>query len=321
MGGSEMSTSKTVIGIDVSKATLDVALGSTSEPWSVSNDHPGIEALIQKAKALRPTLIVLEATGGLETPVVGALAAARLQVVVVNPRQVRDFAKSMGILAKTDRIDARVLAQFGEAVKPEIRPLKDDKARELSALVARRRQLVEMLSAEKNRLTSAPEPVHPDIEEHIAWLEERIDNIDKDLRKVIRASPVWRAKDRLLRSVPGVGPVLSTTLVAGLPELGSLNRKQIAALVGVAPLNRDSGTFRGKRSIWGGRASLRAVLYMGTLVAVRFNPVIRTFYLRLCEAGKKPKVALTACMRKLLTILNAMAKNGQPWQPRCQENT
>jgi transposase len=238
---------------------------------------------------------------------------------VVNPRQVRDFAKSLGKLAKTDKIDAQVLAHFGEATKPEVRPLKDQQAHQLSALVARRKQLVEMLTAEKNRLVTAPEPVNHDIKAHIAWLEQRLNDINKDLRKNIKASPVWRAKEKLLRTVPGVGPVLSVSLLAGLPELGRLNRKQIAALVGVAPFNRDSGKFRGKRCIWGGRANVRAVLYMGTLTAIRCNPVIRAFYLRLCAAGKEHKVALTACMRKMLTILNAILKNDTPWQLHFEE--
>jgi transposase len=311
-----VSRAETVIGIDIAKGSLDVAESSAAVPYSVSNDEAGIKAFIKRAKTLRPCLIVLEATGGLETAVVGALAAVRLPVVVVNPRQVRDFAKSTGKLAKTDRIDARVLAHFGEAVRPEVRPLKDQDSQRLSALVSRRRQLVEMLTAETNRLHSAPESVQPSIEEHIVWLKRRLEEIDKDLRKAIKASAVWRAKDKLLRTAPGVGPVLSVNLVATLPELGSLNRKQIAALVGVAPFNRDSGRFRGKRCIWGGRGHLRAVLYMGTLAAVRCNPVIRAFYLRLCAAGKERKVALTACMRKLLTILNAMVKNSNAWQLR-----
>jgi len=257
----------------------------------------------------------------METALVGAAATARLPVVVVNPRQVRDFAKSVGALAKTDAIDARVLARFAEAVRPEVRPLKDKEASQFSALIARRRQLVEMLTAEKNRLATAPEAIHPSIEEHIAWLEQRLDDINGKLKKAIKKSPVWRAKDQLLRTAPGVGFVFSATLVAGLPELGALNRKRIAALVGVAPFNRDSGKYRGRRCIWGGRGSIRAVLYMATLTAIRFNPVIRAFYLRLCAAGKEKKVALTACMRKLLTILNAMVKTGTPWQPRCEQTT
>jgi transposase len=314
-----MSQSERVLGIDVSKDLLDVAVVPDNEVWSVDNDEEGIRTLLKDTKRLRPRLIVLESTGGLETAVVALLATARLPVVVVNPRQVRDFAKSLGKLAKTDKIDAQVLAHFGEATKPEVRPLKDQQAHQLSALVARRKQLVEMLTAEKNRLVTAPEPVNHDIKAHIAWLEQRLNDINKDLRKNIKASPVWRAKEKLLRTVPGVGPVLSVSLLAGLPELGRLNRKQIAALVGVAPFNRDSGKFRGKRCIWGGRANVRAVLYMGTLTAIRCNPVIRAFYLRLCAAGKEHKVALTACMRKMLTILNAILKNDTPWQLHFEE--
>jgi transposase len=316
-----MSKVEYAVGIDVSKGLLDVAVLPEGESWSATNDEEGITQVVKRLKSLRPRLVVLEATGGMETALVGAAATARLPVVVVNPRQVRDFAKSVGALAKTDAIDARVLARFAEAVRPEVRPLKDKEASQLSALIARRRQLVEMLTAEKNRLGTAPEAIHPSIEEHIEWLEQRLTDINGKLKKAIKKSSVWRAKEQLLRTAPGVGPVLSATLVAGLPELGALNRKRIAALVGVAPFNRDSGKHRGRRCIWGGRGSIRAVLYMGTLAATRFNPVIRVFYLRLCAAGKEKKVALTACMRKLLTILNAMAKTGTPWQLRCEQTT
>ena len=316
-----MSKVERAVGIDVSKGLLDVAVLPEGESWSAANDEEGITQVVKRLKSLRPRLVVLEATGGMETAVVGAAATARLPVVVVNPRQVRDFAKSVGALAKTDAIDARVLARFAEAVRPEVRPLKDKEASQLSALIARRRQLVEMLTAEKNRLATAPEAIHPSIEEHIEWLEQRLTDINGKLKKAIKKSPVWRSKEQLLRTAPGVGPVLSATLVGGLPELGALNRKRIAALVGVAPFNRDSGKYRGKRCIWGGRGSIRAVLYMATLAATRFNPVIRAFYLRLCAAGKQKKVALTACMRKLLTILNAMVKTGTPWRPHCQQTT
>jgi transposase len=316
-----MSKVERAVGIDVSKGLLDVAVLPEGESWSATNDEEGISQIVKRLKSLRPRLVVLEATGGMETALVGSAATARLPVVVVNPRQVRDFAKSVGALAKTDAIDARVLARFAEAVRPEVRPLKDKEASQLSALIARRRQLVEMLTAEKNRLATGPEAIHPSIEEHIEWLEQRLTEINGKLKKAIKKSPVWRAKDQLLRTVPGVGSVFSATLVAGLPELGALNRKRIAALVGVAPFNRDSGKYRGRRCIWGGRGSVRAVLYMATLAATRFNPVIRAFYLRLCAAGKDKKVALTACMRKLLTILNAMVKTGTPWQPRCQQTT
>jgi len=227
---------------------------------------------------------------------------------------VREFARASGILAKTDRIDAQVLARFGEKMRPEVRPLKDEETRELTALMARRRQLVGMLVAEKNRLAGAPKSVHRDIRTHLTWLKKRLGDIDDRLADKVKNSPMWHEKDALLQSVPGVGPVLSTSLMADLPELGTLNRRQIAALVGVAPFNRASGSFRGKRCVWGGRRHLRSSLYMATLAATRSNPVIRTFYHRLCEEGKPPKVALTACMRKLLTILNAIVKSQTPWQ-------
>jgi len=305
---------KIVIGIDVSKASFDVAVHPTGECWSSSSDKADIAALSQRLQELAPGLIVLESTGGLELPLVSELAALSLPVVVVNPRQVRDFAKAVGKLAKTDSIDAHMLAKFGQAVKPEIRPLKDEQAQELTALLVRRRQVVDMLTAEKNRLQCvSSKRVRSDIVAHIKWLEKRLNDVDGGLRKFIEASPVWRVKDKILQSTPGVGPVLSLTLIANLPELGSLNRKQIAALVGVAPLNRDSGFFRGSRSVWGGRAHVRSVLYMSTLAAVRCNPALKSFHQRLIAAGKKPKVALTACMRKLLTILNAMIRDQNIW--------
>jgi len=305
---------KVVIGIDVSKASFDVAVYPTGECWNASNDKADIAALSQQLQKLAPGLIVLESTGGLELPLVSELAALNLPVVVVNPRQVRDFAKAVGKLAKTDSIDAHMLARFGQAVKPEVRPLKDEQAQELTALLTRRRQVVDMLTAEKNRLQGvSSKRVHSDIVAHIKWLEKRLNDVDGGLRKFIEASPVWHVKDKILQSTPGVGPVLSLTLISNLPELGSLNRKQIAALVGVAPLNRDSGFFRGSRSVWGGRAHVRAVLYMSTLAAVRCNPAMKAFHQRLIAAGKKPKVALTACMRKLLTILNAMVRDQALW--------
>ena len=305
---------KIIVGIDVSKASFDVAVHPTGESWSASNETTGITELSQRLQKLSPGLIVLESTGGLELPLVSELATLGMPVVVVNPRQVRDFAKAVGRLAKTDSIDAHMLARFGQAVKPEIRPLKDEQAQELTALLVRRRQVVDMLSAEKNRLQGvSSKRVRSDIIAHIKWLEKRLNDVDGGIRKFIEASPVWRVKDKILQSTPGVGPVLSLTLIANLPELGSLNRKQIAALVGVAPLNRDSGFFRGSRSVWGGRAHVRSVLYMGTLAAVRCNPAIRTFHQRLIAAGKQPKVALTACMRKLLTILNAMLRDQNLW--------
>ncbi len=257
--------------------------------------------------------MVLESTGGLELPSVAALAAAALPVVIVNPRQVRDFARATGTLAKTDALDAAALAHFADAVRPKVRPLKDADTQVLSSLVARRHQVISILVAEKNRLRSAITVVRPRIEAHIAWLEQELSDIDEGLRKTLRSSPVWREKDDILRSVPGVGEQLSLALLSQLPELGTLNRRQVAALVGVAPFNRDSGTLRGKRRIWGGRARLRAVLYMAAMVASRFNPAIRDFYQRLLAAGKPKKVAFTACMRKLLVILNSMVKRRSPW--------
>ena len=275
---------------------------------------PVLVPSVARLQALQRPRIVLEATGGLEVPVPAALTAAGLPVGVVTPRPARDFAKATGRLATTEAFDAHGLAHFAEAVRPVPRPLPDAQTQALSAQLARRRQLLDMLTAEKNRLGSAPRTIQADIQAHITWLEHRLAALTEDLSQAIRASPVWRAQDDLLQSTPGVGPVLSHTLVADLPELGTLSRQQIAALVGVAPLNRDSGTLRGKRTVWGGRAQVRAVLYMSTLVAVRYNPVLHTFYERLRRAGKAPKVALTACMRKLLTILNAMVKHRTPWQ-------
>lgn len=303
------------VGIDVSKLQLDVAVRPDNKRWSVANAEADIGKVIEVLNTLSPKVIIVEATGGMEIPLVTALSQATLPVVVVNPRQVRDFAKAVGRMAKTDRIDAEILAHFGEAVKPDARLLKDEDTQMLTALVTRRRQVIEMITAEKNRLGISPNVIHKDIQKHIEWLQKRLEDIDSHLDSAIRKSPVWREKDDLLRSVPGVGQVLSVSLITGLPELGSLSRRQIAALVGVAPFNRDSGLFRGKRTIWGGRAYIRAVLYMATLSASRFNPTICCFYRRLIEAGKKPKVALTACMRKLLSILNAIVKNRTPWKP------
>ena len=310
-----MSDHSLNVGIDVSKATLDVAVRPTGQYWPVPHTDAGVHDLVVQLTRLRPSLVVLEATGGLETHLTGALADAGLAVVVVNPRQVRDFAKATGKLAKTDAIDAHVLAHFAEAVHPTPRPLPDAQTRAIAALMARRRQLVAMLVAEKNRLRSASAPLRRRIQPHIVWLQRELKDLDKDLSGTLRQSPLWREQDQLLQSVPGVGPVLSLTLLAQLPELGTLNRKQIAALVGVAPLNRDSGTLRGKRTVWGGRATVRAALYMGALVATRWNSTLRIFYQRLCDKGKPKKVALTACMHKLLTILNAILKNRTPWQP------
>lgn len=308
-----MNQTELFVGIDVAKAHLDVALHPSGETWTVPNDEAGIATLVAQLQQRRVARIVLEATGGLELPLLGALGAAALPAVAVNPRQVRDFAKALGRLAKTDRLDAQVLALFAERVRPALRPLPDAATQALSALVARRRQVVEMLTAEKNRRGQAPPAIQADITTHIAWLEARLKRLEKELGQHLKQSPLWRAQDDLLQSAPGVGPVLSRTLLADLPELGTLDRKQIAALVGVAPLNRDSGTLRGARTCWGGRAAVRAVLYMATVAATRCNPVIQTFYRRLCAAGKAKKVALTACMRKLLTILNAMVKHRTPW--------
>ena len=301
------------VGIDVSKAQVDVAVRPTGKRWTLPYDQTGIEGLIPQIVDLEPALVLLEATGGLELPLVAALAAAALPVVVVNPRQVRDFAKTTGTLAKTDTLDAGVLAHFADAVRPEVRPLKDAETQVLNSLTARRHQVMTMLVSEKNRLGSAIGAVSPRIEAHIAWLEQELSDLDKGLRQTLRRSPVWREKDDLLRTVPGAGERLSLTLLANLPELGTLNRRQTAALVGVAPYNRDSGTLRGKRAVWGGRSRVRAVLYMGALVASRHNPAIRDFYQRLLTAGKPKKVALVASMRKLLVILNGMLKHGSSW--------
>ena len=278
------------VGIDVSKAQLDVAVRPTGKRWTLPYDQTGIEGLIPQIVDLEPALVLLEATGGLELPLVAALAAAALPVVVVNPRQVRDFARATGTLAKTDTLDAGVLAHFADAVRPEVRPLKDAETQVLNSLTARRHQVMTMLVSEKNRLGTAVGAVSPRIEAHIAWLEQELSDLDKGLRQTLRRSPVWREKDDLLRTVPGVGEQISLTLLANLPELGTLNRRQIAALVGVAPYNRDSGTLRGKRAVWGGRSRVRAVLYMGALVASRHNPAIRDFYQRLLAAGKPKKV-------------------------------
>lgn len=265
--------------------------------------------------------MVLEATGGFEISVASELELAGLPVSLVNPRQVRSFARATGRLAKTDTIDAQVLAQFAEAVKPPVRPLPNEETRELRALVDRRRQLLEMLTSERNRLRNASRRVRPLIQEHIRWLKQQVEDLDKDIGELIRSSPIWRAQEDMLRSVPGVGPVLSSMLLTHLPELGSLNRGQVAALVGVAPLNRDSGAFRGKRSVWGGRTAVRSALYMAALAATQHNPVIKAFYHRLCAAGKPPKVALTACMRKLLLILNSMLKHRTRWGPPHMQTT
>ena len=301
------------VGIDVSQSQLDVAV-RPGACFSVTNDEPGWTTVVAQLRRLAPVRIVLEATGGLEVPLAGALAADGLPVVVVNPRQVRDFARATGQLAKTDALDAQILAHFAEVIRPQIRPLPDAQTQALAALATRRRQLIEMLTAEKNRLRQASPSIRKSLRTHMAWLQRERTHLDTELAQAIQDSPVWREKDDLLRSVPGVGPVLTTTVLANLPELGTLTNKQIAALVGVAPLNRDSGTLHGKRIVWGGRAQVRATLYMAAIVATRYNPAIKTFYQRLCGMGKAKKVALVACMRKLLTMLNAMLKHRTRWQ-------
>ncbi len=311
-----MKQEGTYIGIDVAKAHLDLAVHLSSDSWRVANDEAGISSVVTHLRELDPALIVVEPTGGLELPLTAALVAAGLPVAVVNPRQVRDFAKATGRLAKTDRLDAQVLAHFAQAVNPTPRPLPDAQARELAAVLARRQQLVQMLTAEKNRLGTAGPPVRQRVRAHISWLKQELADTDKQLRDSVRESPIWRAEDDLLQGVEGIGPVVSITLLAELPELGTVGRRQIAALAGLAPLNRDSGQLRGKRRVWGGRARVRAALYMATLTATRYNPVIKAFYQRLLGAGKVKKVALTACMHKLLTILNAMVKHNRPWNPQ-----
>jgi len=303
------------IGIDVSKGCLDIADRPTGKNWAVANDQAGIDALAERLAALRPSLVVLEATGGYERPAVAALADAGLPVAVVNPRQARDFAKATGKLAKTDALDAQTLAHFAEAIRPEVRPLRGEEAREFGAILARRRQVIGMLVAEGNRLEGADRSVRGRIEAHIEFLEAELSELGDELDRAIRNSPVWREKDELLQSVPGIGPKVSATLLADLPELGALDNRKLAALVGVAPLNRDSGTRRGKRRVSGGRPKVRAMLYMAAVTAARCNPVFREFYGRLIAAGKPKKVALTACMRKLLVILNSMLRHQTAWQP------
>jgi transposase len=306
-----------VIGIDVSKAELAIAAYPSGEAWTTDTTAAALDALVGRLHALHPALIVLEATGGYETPVAAACAGIGLPVAVVNPRQVRAFAHALGRTAKTDAIDATVLALFGARVQPAPRALPDAATQALAALVTRRRQLLEMLGAEQRRLAQATTtPVRRDLRTHIRWLERRLGDVDDDLTHTIQNSPLWRVQENLLQSVPGIGPTTARTLLAELPELGQLDRRSIAALVGVAPFNRDSGRWRGHRTIWGGRASVRSTLYMAALVASRHNPPLRAFYQRLRAAGKAPKVALVAVMRKLLTIVNAMMRHQQPWLPK-----
>lgn len=302
------------IGIDVSKASLDACISPAGEEIHVAYDEGGVDELVALAVEAHPTLIVMEATGGLEVRIASELAAKGLPVAVINPRQARDFAKATGQLAKTDRVDAAVLAGFAKAIRPQARPIKDADTRALDDMVDRRRQLIGMRVQEVLRLnTAASKPLQKSLKKHIAWLDKQIDDVDRDLNNRLRESDVWRAKDDLLQSIPGVGSVTTRTLLAKCPELGTLNRREIASLVGVAPLANDSGTHKGKRFIWGGRAEVRAVLYMAAVSAIRCNPVIKAFADRLKAAGKAPKVVIVACMRKLVTIMNAMLKTNSPW--------
>lgn len=302
------------VGIDVSKATLDVYLRPSAEQFQVVNQESGIAELVKRLQAFEIQQVIVESTGGLELEVAQALQDADMALSIINPRQGRDFAKASGKLAKTDQIDAAVLAHFGEAIQPPITVLASDQDRALQDAVTRRRQLVEMLSAEKNRRSSLRAKMRENVNRHIEWLEEQIEELDQDIEQLGQTKAEWRSRLDLLKSVPGVGPVIATTLVAALPELGSVSDKRISALVGVAPFNRDSGKFRGNRTIWGGRANVRAVLYMGTLSAVRHNPKLKAFYQHLLEQGKAKKVALVACMHKLLRILNAMMRDRKAWQ-------
>lgn len=306
--------SQTYVGIDIAKAKLDVALGEEKEIKSFPHDEAGISALVLYLQEYHPVNIVMEATGGREKIVAVALVEAHLPVAIVNPRQVRDYARAKGKLAKTDIIDARIMASFACDLHPEPRPLSDEQTEQIKDIMTRRRQVVGMITMEQNRLSGAGKSVRPSISDHIEWLRHQLKEIDRDLGQQIKNSPIWRAKDNLLQSVPGVGPVLSITLLASLPELGRLNRKKIAALVGVAPMNRDSGLMRGKRTIRGGRSPVRTALYMATLVATQHNPVISAYYHHLLSKGKEKKLALTACMRKLLIILNAMVRDNRTWQ-------
>lgn len=306
-------TTSTFVGIDVAKDKLDIAVLPSAAPWVTPQSEEGLRTLAERLVGLGPELVVLEATGGYELPVAAALATAGVPVAVVNPRQVRAFARGIGQLAKTDALDAQVLARFAEVVRPTPRPLPEAQAQELSALLARRGQVLGMLVAERQRLGTALLTVRPHLQRHIRFLEAELSDLDRQMRAAVPASPLWRAQEDLLRSAPGIGPTTALALLAEVPELGPPNRKQIAALVGVAPFPCDSGTLRGRRLVWGGRARVRSALYMATLVATKHNPVLRAFYQRLCAAGKPKKVALVACMRKLLTILNAMLRHHSPW--------
>jgi transposase len=312
-GTKEGKMSEVYAGIDVSKEFLDLAVLPSGEKKRYSNDETGIGKLVTRLKKIKVQLVVMEPTGGMEMPLAAASTLEGINVAVVNARQVRDYARATGKLAKTDKLDALIMTEFASVIKPPVRELRDEETQEIKAIVSRRRQLLEMLTAEKNRLAIAPKGLKPKILSHIEYLKKEIADWDRDLRQRIEDSPVWRVKDDLLQSIPGVGKVLSATLLAELPELGKLNRRQIAALVGVAPYNRDSGMMRGKRSVWGGRASVRSALYMAALVSTRFNPVISVFYQRLLAKGKAKKVALVACMWRLLTIMNAILKTQKAW--------
>jgi transposase len=304
------------VGLDVAKATLDLACSTTpTARWQTTNDEAGWAALVAHVRTLQPAVVVLEATGGYETGAASALSTAGLPVAIVNPRQVRDFAKALGLLEKTDAIDAVVLATFAARIRPTPRPLPDDLHADLQALVTRRRQLVDMRTAERNRVPLARGAVRKNLLAHIAWLDKQLGKTDRDLRTRIEASPIWRVRDQLLQSVPGIGPTTSACLLAGVPELGTLTHRQISKLVGVAPLPDDSGTRRGYRRIQGGRGDVRTALYMATVTAITHNPTIRASYRRWRAAGKLPKVALVAAMHKLLIHLNAMLKQQTPWRP------
>ena len=304
------------VGIDVAKDHLDVHVRPIDESFRVPHDEAGVVTLLARLRTVAPTIVVLEASGGYEVALTAALASAGLPVAVVNPRQIRDYARAVGQLAKTDRLDAQIIARFAEAVRPEPRPVPDAQAQALGELIARRRQLVDMLTAEQNRRRLLRDRrLQHHVDAHIKWLEEALRRLDHDLTTLVRSTPAWREADDLLRSAKGIGPVTSCTLIADLPELGCLDRRRIAALVGVAPFARDSGVFRGRRMIAGGRPHIRRVLYMATLAAIKHNPVIRAFHHRRVAAGRPSKVAITAAMRKLLTILNAMLRDRRPWQP------
>ena len=305
------------VGIDVSKSTLDVCIEPAVQTLHVAYDEAGIKQIVVRLKEVNPTLIVMEATGGLEVRIATELASQGLPVAVINPRQARDFAKATGQLAKTDKVDAAMLAAFAQAIRPQVRSLKDADTRALDDMVTRRRQLIDMRVQETLRLgTAASKPLEKSLNKHIVWLDKQIAEIDTDLANRLRKSDVWRTKDDLLRGIPGVGPVTTLTMLAKCPELGLLNRREIAALTGVAPLANDSGKHRGKRFIWGGRADVRAVLYMAAISAIQHNDAIKAFAERLKKAGKPPKVVIVACMRKLLTIMNSMLKNNTPWNPK-----